>query len=171
MIEKFLGGLLSGALIVLSYYAGKFLVYFGYGKKGSAALKETEGELPKGLSIFFGVLLFVWAFFGLFFYFAFIDSADAGICLGIAIVCPIIYILWFIYARLQVPRLLQTQDRIQRLRTGDKKRVNDSDDQDLGRIPIRQAQANDWTCTCGRVNPKYISTCACGISRKDLGHK
>ena len=27
---------------------------------------------------------------------------------------------------------------------------------------------NDWKCTCGRVNSKYVGTCACGKTREEI---
>lgn len=30
------------------------------------------------------------------------------------------------------------------------------------------ANAGSWACTCGKVNPKYMSSCTCGVSRKEI---
>lgn len=30
------------------------------------------------------------------------------------------------------------------------------------------ASAANWTCSCGRVNARYVSTCACGKNKRDL---
>ncbi len=29
------------------------------------------------------------------------------------------------------------------------------------------ANAGSWTCTCGKVHPKYVSSCDCGISKME----
>lgn len=31
----------------------------------------------------------------------------------------------------------------------------------------RQPTAEQWQCSCGRINPKYISSCSCGRSKYD----
>lgn len=39
---------------------------------------------------------------------------------------------------------------------------------------VSEHRANDtdapdrWTCACGRKNPKYVSTCTCGVNRRDM---
>ena len=30
------------------------------------------------------------------------------------------------------------------------------------------APADGWKCTCGKVNPKYMSTCSCGKSAREV---
>ena len=167
MFEKLLSGIVSGIAFVLMFWSGKGLVYLGYGKKGSAALKELEDGLPKGPAIFFSILSFVWTFFGGFFYFAFRDTSDSIFSIVVMIACPVIYLLWFIYARSQVPNLLAKQATIDNLRKAEQN-GGETAGQTLGRVPQRETQAGDWQCTCGRVNPKYVSTCACGISKKDV---
>ena len=27
---------------------------------------------------------------------------------------------------------------------------------------------NEWQCSCGRINPNYTGTCACGIKKSEL---
>ena len=151
-------------LLGICYLCGKGLVYLGYGKKGYDALKELEGGLPKAPSIVFSILFYIWAFFGVFFYFAFPDSGDADVCLGIMIACPVIYVLWFIYARTGVPALVRQRDKLQSLKAAER---NGADGSSLGKLPNRQAQSGDWHCSCGRVNPKYVTTCPCGIRKQD----
>lgn len=31
-----------------------------------------------------------------------------------------------------------------------------------------QAESDGWTCTCGKVNPQYMSTCSCGKSAREV---
>lgn len=35
-------------------------------------------------------------------------------------------------------------------------------------IDKRALKNGDWKCTCGRVNPFYFGTCACGRSKRDV---
>ncbi len=28
-----------------------------------------------------------------------------------------------------------------------------------------------WKCKCGRINYKYVSTCTCGVSKRDMETK
>lgn len=34
--------------------------------------------------------------------------------------------------------------------------------------PSQVASSDGWECKCGRYHPSYISTCPCGINRRDL---
>lgn len=156
-----MGGFVGAILFALCFFAGKGLVYLGYGKKGYTALKELEDGLPKIPCVVFSVLFFVWAFWGVFFYFSFRENG----CLWIVIGGIIVYALWFLYARSTVPTLLAQLEKVQHLRDSG---VNNAEGKSLGIQPQREAQPGDWQCTCGRVNPKYISTCACGINRRQL---
>lgn len=33
------------------------------------------------------------------------------------------------------------------------------------------APAGSWTCTCGKVHPNYVSSCVCGVSKRDAMRK
>lgn len=30
------------------------------------------------------------------------------------------------------------------------------------------SNTNGWTCSCGKVNPAYLSTCSCGKNKREL---
>ena len=32
----------------------------------------------------------------------------------------------------------------------------------------QSAPADGWTCTCGKVNASYVSSCSCGVNRRDV---
>lgn len=32
----------------------------------------------------------------------------------------------------------------------------------------RQPPAGEWKCSCGKIHPKYVSSCTCGKSRNDI---
>ena len=33
---------------------------------------------------------------------------------------------------------------------------------------LKAASTDDWRCTCGKTNPKYVSTCSCGKSAREV---
>ena len=37
-------------------------------------------------------------------------------------------------------------------------------------VSASAAAPGTWTCTCGRTHPPYVSSCVCGVSKKDI-HK
>lgn len=92
--------------MVLFLYAGKGLIYLGYGKEGMLA-REKLGKSDKGLSYGFGIMSFIWLFFGVFFYFVFQGSKDSMFSLVLMILCPVLYGIWVIFARKSVPRLIE----------------------------------------------------------------
>ena len=34
--------------------------------------------------------------------------------------------------------------------------------------PSRPVMSKNWTCTCGREHPSYVSTCTCGVNKRDV---
>ena len=38
-------------------------------------------------------------------------------------------------------------------------------------LPQSHLKLPNWTCSCGRENQHYVSTCPCGKSKKDNQHK
>lgn len=34
----------------------------------------------------------------------------------------------------------------------------------------QQADAGEWQCTCGRVHKNYVSSCSCGVNKRDLAN-
>ena len=46
---------------------------------------------------------------------------------------------------------------------GDFQSKNCDRKKETGNIP-----ADSWKCTCGRVNASYVSTCPCGINRREI---
>ena len=106
--------MVQGLIKVLLLYAGMGLVALGYGKDGMAA-REKLGKSSDGLALTFGGLVFVWLFFGVFFYFMFRGSADSLYCLIIMIVCPLIYALWFVFARKSAAKLIEESNKVEKL--------------------------------------------------------
>ena len=98
--------MVQGILKVLLLFLGKGLVRLGYGAKGSEA-RKLLGMKSTGLSILFSLLASFWLIFGVLFYSLFKNTADAIYSLITIIACPVIYILWVLYARSTVPALLQ----------------------------------------------------------------
>ena len=39
---------------------------------------------------------------------------------------------------------------------------------DAASLDERTLQNGGWKCTCGRVNPSYTGTCACGRSKREV---
>jgi hypothetical protein len=37
-------------------------------------------------------------------------------------------------------------------------------------VSASAAAPGNWTCSCGRTHPPYVSSCVCGVSKKDI-HK
>lgn len=38
-------------------------------------------------------------------------------------------------------------------------------------VPQGMPQQAKWTCTCGRVNAGYVSSCACGVSKREAAKR
>ena len=70
-------------------------------------------------------------------------------------------------------------DRIySQLGNGDSKKVTDTskparalgnlykDDDEPQKI-ASTANAGSWICTCGKVHPKFVSSCDCGVSKRE----
>lgn len=102
--------MLKGFLFVFFTYIGKFLIYLGYGSKGMKA-RKTFGIESSGLSVFFSILTFIWLPSCLF-YSTFANSKDAVLNLVILIACPLIYLVWFLFARINARNLIAEAERI-----------------------------------------------------------
>ena len=112
--------MLKGLFQVLFLSIGKGLVRLGYGKKGTEA-RNLLGMKSTGLSLIFSILTFFWLFGGVFSYFAFKGSADEIISLAVMIACPVIYVLWFFYARSKVSALVQKAEPIKNQKAEEEK--------------------------------------------------
>ena len=135
---------LQGLLKVIFFYSGKGLVALGYGREGMAA-REKLGKSSTGLALLFGCLVFVWLFVGAFY---FMDKNTGS--LVTIIVCPVIYAVWFFFARKSSAKLIEESKAIE-------------PEEDLsGGVP-----QGGWRCHCGRVHPGYESSCVCGKSKSE----
>lgn len=105
--------MITGLLKVLFLAVGQGLLYLGYGKDGMAA-REKLKKKSDGLAIGFGVVAFIWLFFGLLFYLMDPKGGDAYISLTICLVCPAVYILWVLFARRSVGKLIEEADKLER---------------------------------------------------------
>ena len=96
------GALMKGVLAVVLEFAllsgGYLLVFLGYGKKEMKA-RAFRGKKSFGMSLLWGFMLNIWLIFGVFFFFTVTSSSDKIRSLITLIGCPILYILWVIYAR------------------------------------------------------------------------
>ena len=106
--------MLQGLIKVLLLYSGEGLVKLGYGKEGMAA-REKLGKSSIGLAYAFGALLFIWLFFGLFFYFAFLGSKDSVFSLITIVICPVIYAVWVLLARKSVVKLIEESNNLEKV--------------------------------------------------------
>ena len=106
--------MLRALIMLLFVSSGKGLISLGYGKEGMAAREKLGKKIPDGLAFFFGLLVFIWLFFGVFFFFVSSPgSEDALISLILIIACPAVYAIWFLVTRKSVPKLVEESGKIQ----------------------------------------------------------
>ena len=144
--------LLIALLIGVFFVARWGLELLAYGKRGMEA-REKLGFSSKGLATLFALALVCDIFFGAF-YFGLTpaDELRIGYILLFAIV-PVGIIIWIICARIKVPAFLQGAANL--------------DNPELQAV-LEPIPEGGWRCTCGKAHAAYVSSCVCGVNKRDI---
>lgn len=170
--------MLQGCLKALFLIFGNYLTRVGYGKKGMYALNAL-GKDMMGLSLFWAIVSFFWALGFLLYVTIAQGSADALFGLAILIVIPVAYLLWVIFTRKHVDKVINEAcekipgfnpegyiDEI--LSESDVEKTVSNELDPSAFVPKTAIPTSNWKCTCGRTNAAYVSSCTCGMNKRDL---
>ena len=132
---------------------GKCLMYLVYGNQGMEARKKL-GYSNNGTAILLSIALACEVFIGGF-YLTVTPAEDIGIGnILLLLVVPVAILIWIIAARAKLPKLL-------RWAAAGPDDAVDSEEP----LPIPEG---GWRCSCGKVHAAYVSSCVCGVNKRDI---
>lgn len=158
--------ILVSIVSVILLELGRLIIRLTYGREGWRAAVALD-RVTDGVAFLLTTGSISWVFDLVFIIKGIGDgSGISAIMIIWGILFPALYTLWAVFARTRtVPALIEEAKPVfERLEEAKKKSEMQANSQI---VAAEAAKANGWTCTCGRTNAAYVSSCVCGVTKQE----